>query len=620
MLFVSGFSTPSRAATESNGIGRRLQYRSDYYVSRGDRCIGARLPFMPSDMVRRMDQKPIGSTTTRSSIPVRAAVESQSELSDDVSTRSLDSSISSSIPVNGSSSGSISAESQQQPASLNGRTAADVANVPFSSATTSSDDASSDSTDGADDVPQPTVNGGFSHTAASKAKISAANKGKTPWNKGKARSEEVRARIAAGVRAKNRERFLKKIADMGLTEEEYNARKKEEKRKREAERRARRTERGGYRPTEETKAKISAILKEKWANGEVKKRAASTGARKKGFKHSEETKQKIRDSLRKRWANDPEYRARKEASARIANQGADARKRIANTLKKKWQDPEFRAYMMAKMAKRKKPTKPVDASHREKISLAMKKKWQDASYREKAVGGMKKKFSENPRPRTAPKRKKATKTKQKALKNNTYSVMPESSAKPKKRVVRKTKLKTTGATATTKRKKTTSKKKMMVKTPTKGADAAPVIEAVKPITQPKKPLEDDADDSIEDGIVDGRVAQLRHERRDLYDLLYGDDDDAVGANEAALYDKQTAPAITKAAPPPKGRQNPAGRNAKKSAASPEKAKATIAAAAGIENDLREPVFSPSLPSFSFDNDDDDDDNLDNFDPYGLEDY
>eukprot|EP00957_Ditylum_brightwellii_P173829 13233379-Ditylum_brightwellii.AAC.1 len=47
------------------------------------------------------------------------------------------------------------------------------------------------------DVPIQTENGGYSHTKASKAKISAANKGKTPWNKGKARSEEVRARISA---------------------------------------------------------------------------------------------------------------------------------------------------------------------------------------------------------------------------------------------------------------------------------------------------------------------------------------------------------------------------------------------------------------------------------------
>ena len=35
---------------------------------------------------------------------------------------------------------------------------------------------------------------------------------------------------------------------------------------------------------------------------------------------------------------------------------------------------------------------------------------------------------------------------------------------------------------------------------------------------------------------------------------------------------------------------------------------------------KDPVFSPSLPSFSIEDDDDDDDSLDNFDPYGLEDF
>lgn len=150
------------------------------------------------------------------------------------------------------------------------------------------------------DVPRPTSAGGFTHTEASRAKISAANKGKTPWNKGKARSDEVRARIAQGVRRKNRERFLQKIADLGVTEEEYKEQKKEERRQKDAERRARRTANGGYRPTEETKAKISSVLKEKYSKGEIKRRKPSTV--RKGFKHSKETKAKISESLKKKWA------------------------------------------------------------------------------------------------------------------------------------------------------------------------------------------------------------------------------------------------------------------------------------------------------------------------------
>ena len=156
-------------------------------------------------------------------------------------------------------------------------------------------------TDTTPDIPLPTEKGGFSHTKASKAKISAANKGKVPWNKGKSRSEEVKARIAEGVRRRNRERFLKKLEDMGLTEEEYETQKKEERRKKDAERRKRKTKNGGYRLTEETKQKISKVLKEKHARGEVKKREYK-GPFRKGFSHSEETKQKIRESLKKKWA------------------------------------------------------------------------------------------------------------------------------------------------------------------------------------------------------------------------------------------------------------------------------------------------------------------------------
>jgi len=88
---------------------------------------------------------------------------------------------------------------------------------------------------------------------------------------------------------------------MGLDEEEYEAQKKEERRQKDAERKSRKTENGGYRPTQETKEKISKILKEKFANGEIKKRTYN-GPFRKGFTHSEETKEKIREALRKKWA------------------------------------------------------------------------------------------------------------------------------------------------------------------------------------------------------------------------------------------------------------------------------------------------------------------------------
>ena len=152
------------------------------------------------------------------------------------------------------------------------------------------------------DVPRPTRNGGFTHTSSSRAKISAANKGKTPWNKGKARSEETKARIREGVLRRVREKHLQKLKDLGMTEEEWEAEQSRIK----AEKAKRKTAKGGYKPTEKTKKIISDRLKEKWANGEVKPRAKKKldpnyVNPRKGVKQSEETKQKIRDALKAKW-------------------------------------------------------------------------------------------------------------------------------------------------------------------------------------------------------------------------------------------------------------------------------------------------------------------------------
>lgn len=361
------------------------------------------------------------------------------------------------------------------------------------------------------DVPLPTANGGFTHTTASKAKISAANKGKIPWNKGKSRSEETRARIAAGVRAKNRERFLKKLEDLGMTEEEYEQQKKEGRRQKEAERRARRTEKGGYRPTEATKKKISKILKTKWANGEMPKRRIDKSKVRRGFKHSKETREKISAALRKRWAEDESYRNNMVVKSTKVNGHLETRKRISETLKAKWKDPEFRSKMLSKMQSRNGMTVKRDAEYRKKISDAMKKKWRDQSYREKTMSSIKKRAEEMAKlrppkplkssrrkgdtvqlarvakPRSPRKRRVARKVPKEIGENG--EVLPSEAKKVKKKVKRKI----TKKTVTTPSKK---KKKSKI---------------------PKEP--------------DGSINRLRDERRDLYDLLYGDEDSNVAPKQ-----------------------------------------------------------------------------------------
>jgi NUMOD3 motif len=244
--------------------------------------------------------------------------------------------------------------------------------------------------DDVDEVPQPTENGGFSHTKASRAKISAANKGKTPWNKGVHRTEEAKAKIGMGVRARNRERFLEKLAAMGLTEQEYEEQKRKERREKEAERRARKTEKGGYRPTEETKRRISSVLKQKHAAGEIKRRTINPENVRRGFTHSEETRRKISASLRSRWANDPDYRAKMIQISNTVNTLESVRQKISESLREKWRDETFRESMMSKMANRtlSQPNQQRNPEHRARISAAMKAKWQDETYRNKTREAM----------------------------------------------------------------------------------------------------------------------------------------------------------------------------------------------------------------------------------------
>jgi len=367
--------------------------------------------------------------------------------------------------------------------------------------------------------PQRTAAGGYAHTDDSRAKISAANKGKTPWNKGRQRTEEEKARISAGVRARNREIFLQKLAGMNMTEEEYNLDKKEKKRLAEAERRKRRTANGGYKPTEETRQKISRILREKYKNGEIKrsKRIVNNGMTNRT--HSEETRSRISESLKQRWKEEG-YRKNIKAKIKKSNSSEDVRKRISETLKKKWQDPEFRKYMLEKMATRNQSTAPHSQTHRQKISETMKRKWQDKDYRAKAMTGMSKvrRATTSRAARDAVNRKISETMKLKWQDENYRALMTNNNT-------RASSTQTRNPTKRTKRRNTSNASRKR---------SAEKIIKQKP-SQPKKEVTIPQDVIIPHTTAKSlgidiqedqrRVSKLRQERRDLYDLLYGDDDD-----------------------------------------------------------------------------------------------
>jgi hypothetical protein len=100
-----------------------------------------------------------------------------------------------------------------------------------------------------------TERGGYAHTKTSRMKISHANRGNTPWNKGKTRTGTTKAKISAGVKARNHALLLVKLQKLGLTEEEWMQKRKQIKYLRERVRRAKRAAEQHAQSQEEQKKK-----------------------------------------------------------------------------------------------------------------------------------------------------------------------------------------------------------------------------------------------------------------------------------------------------------------------------------------------------------------------------
>jgi len=387
------------------------------------------------------------------------------------------------------------------------------------------------------DTPTLTEAGGYTHTKLSRAKISAGNRGKTPWNKGRKRSEAEKLKISEGVRHRNRIKFLAKIQALNMTEDEFLADKKEKRRIREAERRARRTENGGYRTTEETKAKISKVLKAKYANGEIKKRTNTSSFIRRGFSHSDETKDKIRATLKKKWAEDLDYREMMKTKMKTGKQ-AEVRSKISATLKEKWKDPVYRARMMENIRVRRSAGGESLELQKSRISDSIRLKWQDDDYRLKCMDAIKKRKVSTAASSGAKKKRK---------KREPKILTPEEAAADKekrKRVSRKKKIKemetainSKGTVTKEARKKVSIVKvtdkdgvvteKKMVLRKKKKASTKKTVEKMKASSLDKvmvkeKKTKKKVAAKKKKKKNDGDISQLREERRDLFDLLYSD--------------------------------------------------------------------------------------------------
>lgn len=217
---------------------------------------------------------------------------------------------------------------------------------------------------------RPIVNNGTPHTEASRAKISAANKGKKPWNVGKQHSEETKRRIAEKTKEAMDKRKLDQAMALGFTVEEFDAKKiedrKEKKRIKDA------TKVKGL--TDDGRRRLSEGLKKRWENPEFRK--AYLESTKGNRNHSDETRARISLAIKQKWM-DEEYRAK----INRYTPSADVRERISQTLKARWESPEFRDMMMNRSTVR---TDAWRAQLSEKIRL----KWEDPEYRGAVMHGI----------------------------------------------------------------------------------------------------------------------------------------------------------------------------------------------------------------------------------------
>mmetsp|Transcript_4254 Transcript_4254/g.5543 ORF Transcript_4254/g.5543 Transcript_4254/m.5543 type:complete len:228 (+) Transcript_4254:468-1151(+) len=227
--------------------------------------------------------------------------------------------------------------------------------------------------------------------------------------------------------------------------------------------------------------------------------------------------------------------------------------------------------MMSKMATRKKQSS-IGLSHREKISRAIKKKWQDAEYREKAMKGME--LNRVANHRKSPVRKRKVTKKLSVDANGVTSATPARVRKKKKK---------------------TAKKKTKL-----ASSATASIQAVKPVTKTARKKSKKTKKKAE---PDGSISRLREERRDLYDLLYGDEGSDGGGRKSSTTSSSTSGGDVGSSFNLDDDDDKDDDFDFSLSSSPSKSSSPFSSLFGANGDNEE-----------------DDDNLDNFDPYGLDDF
>ena len=194
---------------------------------------------------------------------------------------------------------------------------------------------------------------GRRHSDVSREKSASANRGRVPWNAGKRHSEATRRAIAAGTRAAAARRReaeeARRDKALELLRQHDPVRHAEEAAAEilSRERRARR------RLTAALQAEglASSAARDAPPRPPAAPRPSQNPPRlvvagfpfgRANFSFSAESRAKISASLRKRW-QDPEYRARRQ---RGASPSPETRALLSEAMRRKWQDSDYRARVM----------------------------------------------------------------------------------------------------------------------------------------------------------------------------------------------------------------------------------------------------------------------------------
>lgn len=195
----------------------------------------------------------------------------------------------------------------------------------------------------------------YKHSPEIRATISAANKGRRPWNAGKSHSEETKRKIAARTAAGIARKLEAEAAMLGITVESLREMKSKRRNAAQAQR---------PRVAEARRKRRSAVMKRAWKNPVYRARFLARSR-----VVNPETRARISQRLKEFWAQHPAQPKPQRSSSPTAKQGRSEK------MRQKWRNPVFRTKMLASFFERR------HKQWRRMLSRAIQQKWKDPHHR-----------------------------------------------------------------------------------------------------------------------------------------------------------------------------------------------------------------------------------------------